>query len=128
MNPIGLGFSTSMQFTTVQVAASKSPTYQRVQDHLIETLGSTPNTFVHSSYDAVWIIGLSILETQSTDVSLIKSKIPEIAENYAGAIGSTKLNKAGDLAKANYEVWEIRGGEWILLGKYTSCDDSVALI
>jgi len=127
-DPIGLEFSTSVQFTTVQVAASKNPTYERVQEHLTELLGRTPNTFVHSSYDAVWIIGLAMLETQSSDVSTIKAIIPEIAENYSGAIGPTKLNEAGDLAQADYEVWGIRGGDWVLLGKYTQSDDTVSLI
>jgi len=127
-DPIGLEFSTNVQFTTVQVAVSKNPIYERVQAHLTETLGRTPNTFVHSSYDAVWLIGLAMLETQSTDVSTIKAIIPEIAENYKGAIGSTKLNEAGDLAQANYEVWGIRNGEWVLLGQYTQSNDSITLI
>jgi branched-chain amino acid transport system substrate-binding protein len=127
-DPIGLEFSTNIQFTTVQVAASKNPIYERVQAHLTETLGRTPNTFVHSSYDAVWIIGLAMLETQSSDVSAIKAAIPGIAENYSGAIGPTKLNEAGDLAQADYEVWGIRGGEWVLLGKYSQSTDSISLI
>jgi branched-chain amino acid transport system substrate-binding protein len=127
-DPIGLEFSTNVQFTTVQVAVSKNPTYERVQAHLTETLGRAPNTFVHSSYDAVWIIGLAMLEAQSTDVSTIKAIFPEIAENYSGAIGPTKLNEAGDLAQADYEVWGIRGGEWVLLGKYTQSDDSISLL
>ena len=124
-DPIGLEFSTNVQFTTVQVAASKNPIYERVQEHLTETLGKTPNTFVHSSYDVVWIIGLAMLETQSSDVNVIKDAIPGIAENYSGAIGSTKLNAAGDLAQANYEVWGIRNAEWVLLGQYTQSDDSI---
>ena len=127
-DPIGLEFSTNIQFTTVQVAASKNPTYERLQAHLTETLGRTPNTFVHSSYDAVWIIGLAMLETQSSDVSAIKAAIPGIAENYSGAIGPTKLNEAGDLAQADYEVWGIRGGDWVLLGKYSQSTDSISLI
>jgi len=69
-----------------------------------------------------------MLETQSTDVSTIKAIFPEIAENYSGAIGSTKLNEAGDLAQANYEVWGIRNGEWVLLGQYTQSNDSITLI
>ncbi|MFQ5782101.1 MAG: ABC transporter substrate-binding protein [Nitrosopumilus sp.] len=126
-DPIGLEFSTNVQFTTVQFAASKTPTHEKVQEHLTESLGTVPNTFVHSSYDAVWIIGLAMLETQSSDVSVIKAKIPEIAENYSGAIGPTKLNEAGDLAQADYEVWGIRGAEWVHLGKYTQSDDSISL-
>ncbi|MCH6586638.1 MAG: ABC transporter substrate-binding protein [Thaumarchaeota archaeon] len=127
-DPIGLEFSTNVQFTTVQFAASKNPIYDKVQAHLTETLGTEPNTFVHSSYDAVWIIGLAMLETQSTDVTTIKSVISDIAENYSGAIGPTILNEAGDLAQADYEIWGIRGGEWILLGQYTQSTDSISLI
>ena len=134
-DPIGLEFSTNVQFTTVQFAASKitdtgdvNLIYEKVQDHLTETLGTAPNSFVLSSYDAVWIIGLSILETQSTDVTKIKAVISDIAENYSGAIGPTILNDAGDLAQANYEVWGIRDGEWKLLGLYTQSTDSISLI
>ena len=126
-DPIGFDFSTSVQFTTVQFAASKNPTYEKVQAHLTETLGTDPNTFVHSSYDVVWLIGLAMLETQSTDVSVIKAKIPEISESYSGAIGPTKLNEAGDLAQADYEIWGIRGDHWVALGKYTQSDDSISL-
>ena len=124
-DPIGLEFSTDVQFTTVQFAPAQNPTYEKVQTHLSETLGTNPNTFVHSSYDAVWLIGLAMLETQSTDVSTIKDAIPAIAENYIGAIGSAKLNEAGDLAQADYKVWGIRDGQWIELGKYTTLDDSI---
>jgi len=134
-DPIGLEFSTNVQFTTVQFAASKitdtgavNPIYEKVQDHLTESLGTAPNSFVLSSYDAVWIIGLAILETQSTDVTTIKAIIPQITDNYSGAIGPTILNEAGDLAQANYEIWGIRGGEWVLLGQYTQSTDSISLI
>ncbi len=127
-DPIGLDFSTSVQFTTVQVAVTKNPIYEQVQAHLTKQLGHAPNTFVYSSYDAVWIIGLSILQTQGTDVSKIKSVFSDVAEHYYGAIGPTILNEAGDLAQANYEVWGIRGGEWVLLGQYSHATDSISLI
>ena len=126
-DPIGLEFSTNVQFTTVQVAVSKNPIYERVQSHLTETLGRDPSTFAYSSYDAIWIIGLAMLETNSTEASIIKAKIPEIAENYNGAIGPTKLNYAGDLKQANYDIWGIRNGEWKILGNYTQDSDSVTM-
>ena len=126
-DPIGMEFSNSIQFTTVQVAASKNPTYEKVENHLIDVFGRAPNSFVHASYDAVWLVGLSMLETQSTDVDTVKSAIHSIAENYSGALGSTKLNEAGDLAQANYEIWGIRDGQWVPLGQYTHSDDSVTL-
>ena len=124
--PIALDFSQNIQFTTVQVAVTKNPTYEKVESHLTTTLGRVPNTFVHSSYDAVWIIGLAMLQTESTDVTKIKQIIPDVAGNYYGAIGSTRLNDAGDLAVADYEVWGIRNGDWVLIGKYTQATDSIS--
>jgi branched-chain amino acid transport system substrate-binding protein len=127
-DPIGLKFSNSVQFTTVMVAFSENPIYEHVQTQLTEQLGRTPNTFVHPSYDVVWVMGLSILETQSTDVSKIKSVFSDVAEHYYGAIGPTILNEAGDLAQANYEVWGVRDGEWVLLGQYSHATDSISFI
>ncbi len=112
-DPIALEFSTNVQFTSVAFAITENPKYNKVQSHITEVLGMVPNVFVHSSYDAVWLIGLAMLETQSSDVSVIKAALPGIAENYIGAIGPTTLNEAGDLAQANYNVWGIRGGEWL---------------
>ena len=127
-DPIALEFSQNIQFTTVQVAVTKNPTYERVESNLSSELGRIPNAFVHSSYDAVWIIGLAMLQTESTDVSTIKAIIPDIAKNHYGAIGSTRLNEAGDLAQADYEIWGIRNGEWNLIGKYTQVTDSISKV
>ena len=126
-DPTGLAFSASVQFTSLQFATSKNAIYERVKADLIETLDRDPSVFAYTSYDVVWIIGLAMLDTQSTDAGTIKGKLPEIAGTYTGAIGSTRLNAAGDLAQADYEVWGIRNGEWILLGKYTQSTDSVVL-
>ena len=126
-NPIGLEFSTNVELTTVQVTVTKNETYERVKDILTEKLGRDPSTFAYSSYDAVWIIGLAMLESNSTEASIIKAKIPEIAENHKGAIGLTKLNSAGDLEQADYDIWGIRNGEWILLGKYVQETESIII-
>jgi len=125
-DPIGLEFSSAIQFTTVQVAASANPTYERVQAHVLETLGRTPSTYVHSSYDAVWLVGLSMMETQSSDVAEIKRVLPTVAGGYSGAIGDTTLNAAGDLARTDYEIWGIRDAQWVRLGEYDSADDSIS--
>ena len=129
-DPIGLDFSTNVQFTTVQVAVSDNQIYRHVQDHVFGVLGRAPSTYVHPSYDAPWIVGLAMLETQSTDVDMIKRILPRIAENFDGATGGMEgiiLNDAGDRGQADYGIWGIRGGEWVLLGKYTQSTDSVVL-
>ena len=129
-DPIGLEFATNVRFTTTLVAVSDSERYRHVQDHVYETFGRTPSTSVYPSYDAPWIVGLAMLETQSTDVDMIKRILPRIAENFDGATGGMDgivLNDAGDRDQADYDIWGIRGGEWVLLGRYTQGNDSLVL-
>lgn len=123
-DPIGTEFSENVLFTTTQVAISGNPVYDLVQEAIVKQLGRTPNSYAFSSYDATMIFGLSILETYGTDKTP-GDVISDIAQNYNGAIGSTKLNSAGDLAQANYEIWGIRDGHWIILGLYDYSTDSV---
>jgi branched-chain amino acid transport system substrate-binding protein len=120
---IASDFSTEVEFTSLQFTASKSAIYERVK----ADLGGDPGIYAYASYDAVWVIGLTMLDTQSTDALTIKGKLPEIAETYSGAIGSTRLNAAGDLEQADYDIWGIRGGDWELLGKYTESTGRVVL-
>ncbi len=124
---IGFKFATAVQFTTVQPGISSNPVYQKVQGYMMDKFGYVPDTYVHSSYDTVWIVGLAILAAQSSNADDVKAAIPGVAEKYSGAVGSTKLNAAGDLAQGNYEVWGIRDGDWRLLGQYTQSDDALEI-
>jgi branched-chain amino acid transport system substrate-binding protein len=126
-DPIGLKFSENVSFTTTQASVMDNPRSEHVSEHIYDTVGRHPNTYAFSSYDAVWLIGLSILDTQSVDPLAIRGAIPEIASGYNGAIGSTKLNEAGDLDSADYEIWGIRNGEWVTLGQYVSTTDTIKL-
>lgn len=112
-------------YTGVQVAESGNDVHRVVESHFIDTIGEVPITLVYHAYDAAWLVGLSILQSGSTDAATIKSVFPEIASQYVGAIGSTTLNEAGDLDKADYTVWSIVDGEWTAIGRYSHLDDSL---
>jgi branched-chain amino acid transport system substrate-binding protein len=124
---IGLQFATDTSFTTVQVASGKNEKSARVDDSLLESLGRVPSTYASSSYDAVWLVGLSIEAAQSTEVADVAAVIPDVAASHSGALGSIALNAAGDLAQTNYDVWKIVDAEWTLLGIYYSATDTVEL-
>ena len=113
-------FSEKTQFTAVQFGASYSSEYDKVKKRIELDIGRPAGIYAFSAYDSVWIFGLAMLETQSDDVSIVKGKIPEIAENYSGVIGSTKLNNAGDLATANYDIVGIKNNQWFLVGTYNA--------
>ena len=124
-DPIAAKFANSVSFTASQFSVATNPTHDKVDVHVSEKLGRSAYAYVHSSYDIVWILGLSILDTQSTDVDLIKKVIPRIAENYKGAIGTIKLNDAGDLDGVDYGIWVIQDGKWISGGIYDHILDTI---
>ncbi|RNJ75816.1 MAG: ABC transporter substrate-binding protein [Nitrosopumilus sp. H13] len=120
-------FSQKILFTAIQVGTQKNPTRELVERHVMDVLGRSPSTYASSAYDAVWIAGLAISEARSSDAAAVRDVIPLVAEMYSGAIGSTKLNEAGDLEQANYDIWGVRDGQWVLLGRYVHTGDVIGL-
>lgn len=115
-------------FMGVQVAEpAGGNAHDRVEAYFVDKNGEVPITLVYHAYDAAWLVGLSILQSGGTDADTIKSVFHEVAANYKGAIGAATLNEAGDLAAADYAVWEVtEDGEWVQTGKYTFEDDSIS--
>ena len=123
-DPTALEFSQAVGFTTIQAAFGDNPTYEHVKQHIQDKLGRVPNAHAFSSYDAVWLTGLTYLEldrTNITGVYTIKPMLSKLSHEYDGAIGSTALNDEGDLsAAANYEIWTILDGQWVVSDGYVT--------
>ena len=115
-DPIGLEFSQAVNFTTVQFAATDTPAKTRVTEHIVSEFGRTPNVYAYGAYDAVWLAGLAMEAAQSANTNDIKENIMAVAENHIGAVGSTKLNEAGDLDSTAYAIWTIRDNKWMIIG------------
>jgi hypothetical protein len=112
-DPLALRFSEQVGFTAVQLLLSTGQKAQHVRDSLADELGNSPDAFVYTGYDAVWLAGLSIEAAASSDPAEIVSVLPSVAADYkAGALSSTELNGNGDLATANYEIWSVTTGDW----------------
>ena len=94
-----------------------------IHDILVEATGVSPNSHVYSVYDAVWVYGLTIEQGGTLQVDILKDLLPEVAAGYSGALGSTELNDAGDLASADYELFWIHDGEWQTYGIYDASAD-----
>ena len=120
---MGLEFAEKTNFTSVETSFSDNQIYKSVKNRINDSLGRTPNAYAFSTYDIVWLLGLAIEESNSSDIGEIKSTLVSITENYQGAIGSTKLNEAGDLTTADYDIWSINNGEWVIVGKYYTDTD-----
>ena len=124
-DPIGSEFANKVQFTTTLLSAVDNNIRKDVEDRLFEQLGRTPNTYAFSAYDIVWILGLAMLDTNSSNVDDLTLIIEDVSSNYNGAIGNTRLNEAGDLEASDYDVWGVRNGEWEMIGHYIYDTDSI---
>lgn len=127
-DPIGKEFANDVGFTTIQIAATNNDLYNRVNSSLSSQFaGKEPNGYAFTSYDAMWVLGMSILRSDSNEVDTLKRVIPAISERNFGAIGTTTLNEAGDLAGTDYDLWAIIDGEWVTSGKYFIASDTILI-
>ena len=98
--------------STVQLLLDTGDKADHVMAALADEFGDSPNAFVYTGYDAVWLAGLSIIEADSADPADVVMVLPDVAAGYSGALSSTQLNENGDLATVNYQIWTISGGQW----------------
>jgi len=118
-DPIASAFADAVEFTTVQISATRNPIYEDVRERVGAQFGGRePNAYAYTAYDATWVVGLSMLHAGSDRAADVIRAIPTVAAGHYGALGNTRLNEAGDLAGADYDVWATSGGEWVNRGKY----------
>lgn len=124
-DPLAQGFSESTRFISPQFAPSDNEKFQRVTEYLISETGSSPNAYAYSAYDTLWVLGLTMLELNSDQPLEIRDSLHEVGASYTGAIGQVILNEAGDLANADYELWQVVDGEWQKYGKYSAATGEI---
>jgi len=127
-DPVAAEFAAQVKFLNPIFAASKSQKYDKIVEELRQKLGREPDTYALAAYDAAWVITLSLLATQRYDATAVKNILPDVAYNYFGATGWIVLDKAGDRAFADYDLWQIEktaeGYKWVLKGVYNYASDS----
>lgn len=128
-DPVAREFASSIEFYNTIFAPASSPKNERVRRYIEETFGRVPDSYTYSAYDAVWVIALSMLQVGSPDPVKVRDVLARVAEQYFGATGWIKLNEAGDLEVANYEIWAVKlmGGEyeWQHVATYIGAADSI---
>ena len=114
-DPAAAAFADSVDFTVVQpdVYSRNTMIYGTIEEYLAsKNIEQSP--YSSYQYDAVWVLGLSILNAQSTESAEVREQIHPTAMKYFGAIGSTDLDDNGDRRGATYAEWEFGGGgSWI---------------
>ena len=118
-DPISGEFADSIAFSAPIIAVADNPVKKDVQERLTALLGRTPITYAYGSYDAAWVIGKAIMEAGTASASAVKPIFIDVANDYTGALGDIQLNEAGDLAVADYEVWTVSSGDWVMTESYS---------
>ena len=84
----------------------------------MEMIQTTPHVYDFPIYDSVWVLGKTILETDSIDPLTVRDSIIDIAATHTGTIGTINLNEFGDFATPSYGLWSIRDGQWYVSGYF----------
>ena len=114
-DPDAIEFAQATQFTATRSIPTEG---NSVKDHIdaqfMEMYNSTvTSTYGYAAYDSIWLLGIAILQTQSTDTNTLTAAIPHVASHMLGASGALTLTEYGDLATANFEVWQVADGAWM---------------
>lgn len=126
-DPIASEFANKVTFTASQFSISENEITEQIDAYVLDALGREGYAYINTSHDVVWLLGLSILEAQSTDVDAVKAALPGVAASYSGALDSVQLNDAGDLSGADYGVWSVIDNEWVLANIYDFETDSIVM-
>ena len=117
-DPVASTFLQDVNFVSTLFGASRNDVYANVQEYFMSYTGSSPNVYLFSLYDSVWVLGKTILETDSIDPLTVRDSIIDVASRHTGAIGTVNLNEFGDFATPNYGLWSVRDGAWYKSGHF----------
>lgn len=77
-------------------------------------------------YDAIWLMAKTVLECGTANSTVVREKLPDVAGNYVGVIGSCRLEN-GERYLADYRAYEWRtmGDEVVFaeIGRFDSSED-----
>ncbi len=114
---------------STQFAPTQSSKWKEFKERFTSRFGLAPEAYSLNSYDAAWVIALSIIEAGRYDGEKIAKVLPKVANRYFGVSGWTKLDENGDRAGGDYGIAAIKivngKPQWVTVGVYTFTTDSV---
>lgn len=69
-----------------------------------ELTGESATQIIATSYDAAWVIALTVMSTESNDPDVLKASIRDVAFTYQGLTGWIQLDENGDRYNGCYEI------------------------
>lgn len=95
---------TGPEFGRYEYAVANTSTVQKIWD----ALGRRPDGYSQVAYDTLWIVAMTGIQTETTDISKLKIALERTAKEFGGPLfGSVELNQAGDRLTAHYLFWSV---------------------
>ena len=117
-DPAASAFLQDVNFVGTAFGTSRNDVYADVQEYFMNYRDRIPYAYSFPIYDSIWVLGKTILETDSIDPLTVSDAITDVASRHTGAIGTINLNEFGDFATPNYDLWSIRDGAWYKSGHF----------
>ncbi len=94
--------------------------------------GEEPDPYSMNSYDAAWLVALSVMISGEYDGEKIAQVLPLVAARYYGITGTVTLDSNGDRAAGDYGVYQLvrtpAGFDWELASIYHIDTDTVTKV
>jgi branched-chain amino acid transport system substrate-binding protein len=118
-------FAESTGFYNTLFTDSRNPRADALRARISTAIGGGGVHFCSmAAYDAVWLAALAAAIAGVDDIEAFKTALEQVAGEFEGVTGSTRLDEAGDRADAAYDVWAIQAvnGQWawVLLSSASS--------
>ncbi|MCX8192956.1 MAG: ABC transporter substrate-binding protein [Nitrososphaeria archaeon] len=122
-------FCMKIQFLNPIATLGVAPHTEKVKNAVREKLGRDPEPYAYNSYDQLWTLAIALDLVDKYDSKAVRDILPEVVKRYIGASGFIELDKAGDRAYADYELWipwRVDGTyDWRIAGTWRGSIDKV---
>ena len=132
-NPAVASFAQDVDYTVPRPTGLENPITVSLASHIHDTLHHEADPIAFGAYDAVQIVGLSILG--SVDISghsadsftnlnlasfAIATTIPKISSEYGGYTTYTGMDETGGLKAPVHAMYTVRGDNWVRTSMYNN--------
>ena len=112
-----LDAAASVDMISVQPTTPNTERTLNLAQRLADSLGRPASVYAFQEYDAVWLMGYAVLETNQPGASPIldAAAIKDVLDHadYAGVTGHVRFDRSGDRMGMLYGAWEIQDGAWV---------------
>jgi branched-chain amino acid transport system substrate-binding protein len=107
-----------MRVFSLLTQSPDSAEYNAMEARYEELTHQQFGTYSAYLYDAAWAIVKSVIETGSTDASVVAAAFPGVCENLVGISGPCKLSEFGDRCPSPYDIWFFAPDEGMASSSY----------